>query len=86
VIFTTHDSILLDTKLLRRDQFWFTSKNESGESVLYPLTQQSPRAGESLLRGYMSGRYGATPKIHWGLTGEKFDFEVISDEQVATNE
>lgn len=69
VIFSTHNPLLLDTTLIRRDQVWFTDKNDVGESHLYPLTDYSPREGESLVRGYLAGRYGAIPFIPEGLLG-----------------
>ncbi len=61
LIFTTHDTSLLDGELLRRDQVWFAEKNEDQASRLYPLTDFSPRKGEALERGYLSGRYGGVP-------------------------
>ena len=69
VIFTTHNPLLLDSTLLRRDQVWFTDKDDKGAAHLYPLTDYSPRKGESLVRGYLSGRYGAVPFIPTGLLG-----------------
>ncbi len=67
LLFTTHNPLLLDMTLLRRDQVWFADKNQEGESFLYPLTDYKPRADESLVRGYLSGRYGAVPFIPHGL-------------------
>lgn len=61
LIFTTHDTSLLDGDLLRRDQVWFAEKDENHASKLYPLTDFSPRKGEALERGYLSGRYGGVP-------------------------
>jgi hypothetical protein len=61
--------LLLDATLLRRDQVWFTEKDANGEAHLYPLTDYQPRKGESLVRGYLSGRYGAVPFIPAGLLG-----------------
>jgi hypothetical protein len=69
ILFTTHNPILLDSTLLRRDQIWFTDKTDDGEAHLYPLTDYSPRKGESLVRGYLSGRYGAVPFVPAGLLG-----------------
>jgi hypothetical protein len=69
ILFTTHNPLLLDPTLLRRDQVWFTDKKDTGESFLYPLTDYQPRKGESLVRGYMSGRYGAVPFVPAGLLG-----------------
>jgi hypothetical protein len=65
IVFTTHDTNLLGTTLgeppLRRDQIWFTERNEEGASKLYPLTDYKPRKAENLERGYLQGRYGAIP-------------------------
>jgi AAA15 family ATPase/GTPase len=69
VIFTTHNPLLLDPTLLRRDQVWFTEKDDDGASHLYPLTDYQPRKDESWARGYMAGRYGGIPYIPHGLLG-----------------
>jgi uncharacterized protein len=61
LIFTTHDTTLLDADLLRRDQIWFTEKDSSQASILFPLTEFTPRKNEAFGRGYLSGRYGAVP-------------------------
>jgi AAA15 family ATPase/GTPase len=61
LIFTTHNTSLLDTDLFRRDQIWFMEKDQEHASRLYPLTDFSPRKGEALERGYLLGRYGALP-------------------------
>ena len=45
---TTHDTSLLDTDVMRRDQFWFVVKDERQASVLVPLTDFSPRKNEAL--------------------------------------
>ncbi|MGI6456634.1 MAG: AAA family ATPase [bacterium] len=63
LIFTTHDTNLLDISLLRRDQIWFTEKNNEGATNLYPLTDFQPRNKEALQKGYLAGRYGAIPFI-----------------------
>ena len=70
LLFTTHSPILLDTGVMRRDQIWFADKDDEGATHLYPLTGYKPRNTESLLRGYMSGRYGAIPFIPDGLLQE----------------
>ncbi len=69
VLFSTHNPLLLDPTLIRRDPVWFTEKNDEGAAHLYPLTDYEPRQGESLVRGYMAGRYGAVPFIPGGLLG-----------------
>jgi hypothetical protein len=69
ILFTTHNPLLLDPTLIRRDQVWFTDKDDEGRAHLYPLTDYQPRQGESLVRGYLSGRYGAVPFVPEGLLG-----------------
>ncbi|RYD26592.1 MAG: ATP-binding protein [Verrucomicrobiaceae bacterium] len=63
IIFATHDPLLLDTTLLRRDQIWLTEKTPEGDSVLYALNEyrDPPTKRESLVRGYLAGRYGGIP-------------------------
>ena len=61
LVFTTHNTSLLDIDLFRRDQIWFMEKDREQASRLYPLTDFSPRKGEALEKGYMMGRYGALP-------------------------
>lgn len=63
LIFTTHDTTLLDSDLLRRDQVWFVEKDKNHSSHLYSLLEYRPRKDEALERGYLKGRYGAIPFI-----------------------
>lgn len=81
VIFTTHNPLFLDGTLLRRDQVWFTDKDEEGGAHLYPLTEYQPRQGESLIRGYMAGRYGAVPFVPRGLLGK---FSAVEESELNT--
>lgn len=62
LIFTTHDTTLLDEEILRQDQIWFTEKDNS-MTKLYSLLEFRPRKDESLQKGYLLGRYGAIPFI-----------------------
>jgi len=64
LIFTTHDTSILNQEVFRRDQVWFCEKNKEQSSCLYPLTDFSPRKGAGdLEKGYLSGRYGALPYL-----------------------
>ena len=61
LIFTTHETSILNQEIFRRDQVWFCEKQNKA-TKLYPLTDFSPRKGaEDLEKGYLSGRYGALP-------------------------
>jgi len=65
LIFTTHETSILNQELFRRDQIWFTEKDKYNATTLYPLTDFRPRKGvENLERGYLQGRYGALPYFH----------------------
>ena len=62
LIFTTHDAMLLDLSLLRRDQIWFVDKDDKTlASSLFSLWDFSVRKDENIQKGYLQGRYGAIP-------------------------
>ncbi len=62
LVFTTHDTSLLDAPdLFRRDQVWFVEKDLDQASKLLSLSEFSPRKNEALERGYLIGRYGGVP-------------------------
>jgi len=67
LIITTHDTNILRKDLLRRDQIWFTEKNEQGVSDLYSLVEYkinqatSVRNDVSFSKDYLLGKYGAVP-------------------------
>ena len=64
LLFTTHDSALFSSALLRRDQIWLVEQRE-GASEFFSLADMEPppRNTESFLRGYLSGRYRGVPQI-----------------------
>ena len=61
LIFTTHDTNLLDLDLLRRDEIWFVEKSEQGASNLYSLAEFKMRPDLKIEKGYLNGRFGAIP-------------------------
>ena len=61
LIATTHDSELMRSGVLRRDQLWFTDKDDGGATRLYPLTDIHTRRGDDFAKGYLQGRFGAVP-------------------------
>lgn len=75
LVFTAHDVTLLDEGFLRRDEIWLTEKDEGGGTSLYPLSDCSPRNDESLMGGYLVGRYGGVPVIPEPMShfGESYD-------------
>ncbi|NJL06616.1 MAG: ATP-binding protein [Chloroflexaceae bacterium] len=63
LIFTTHDTNLLDNELLRRDQIWFTEKLNNEATELVSLATYKVRNDEAYARRYLQGRYGGIPYI-----------------------
>lgn len=63
LIYTTHDTTLLNRKYMRRDQIWFANKNDAGESELYSLAEFKVRNDESFEKAYLGGAYGAIPEL-----------------------
>ena len=61
LVFVTHDSNLLDRHLLRRDQIWFTEKDQYGATDLYSLAGYKIDQAANIERDYIQGRYGAIP-------------------------
>ena len=77
LVFSTHDTSLLDQSLLRRDQVWFVEKDQDQATNIYPLTDFSPRKNEALEKGYLMGRYGSIPFFREipSLLGMQVDIE-----------
>lgn len=63
LVFTTHDTALLSSDLMRRDQVWFTEKSGSGATHIYPLSDLKLRKGDDIAKGYLQGRFGAIPFV-----------------------
>ena len=69
LVFTTHDTWQLSNRLLRRDEIWFTEKDEDGLSTLYSLADfidedgSRIRKDESYEKNYLLGKYGAIPSL-----------------------
>ena len=61
IVFTTHESSLLDFDLLRRDEVWFVQKDRCGRSRLYSLEEFNERSDRRIEKAYREGRYGGVP-------------------------
>jgi hypothetical protein len=63
LIFTTHETCLLNQQdLMRPDEVWFTEKFE-GSTRMYSLNDFKQHNTISIEKGYLLGRYGAIPFI-----------------------
>lgn len=74
LIFTTHESTIMDQDLLRRDEIWFVERNNNNISHLYSLDRFKERYDKQLSKAYLEGRYGAVPVF------KQFKFEEADPE------
>lgn len=81
MIFTTHETGLLNLDIFRRDQIWFTELKEEDRSTdLYSLVEiKNVRKEDNFKRGYISGKYGAIPMLN--LNYEKSRLESNMEEE-----
>lgn len=63
LIFTTHDTNLLNLDILRRDEIWFVEKDSTGSSHVYSLAEFKIRPDLHIQKGYHNGRFGAIPQF-----------------------
>ncbi|MCQ2508786.1 MAG: ATP-binding protein [Dorea sp.] len=64
IIFTTHNTELMNLELLRKDQLYFVDKQDKdGASELYSISEFATRTTDNIRKGYLVGKYGATPDI-----------------------
>ncbi len=61
LIFTTHESSIMDQNLFRRDEIWFVERNSDNSSSLFSLDKFKERYDKKISKAYLSGRYGAIP-------------------------
>ena len=77
LIFTTHESNLLDQEIFRQDEIWFVEKNPSGSSDLYSLCDFKEHNTKDIRKGYLAGRYGSIPFLAnlKDLNWDAYDFK-----------
>ena len=64
LVFTTHDTELLNMEILRKDQVYFVDKNQKdGVSELFNLTDLPVRTNDNIRKAYLAGKYGAVPLV-----------------------
>ncbi len=62
LVFSTHNTNLLDPNLLRKDQIWFSQKDEEGASEFYSLSDYPDvRIVDDFQRNYLRGLYDSIP-------------------------
>ena len=64
LIFATHNTLIMNRRMLRRDQIYFVEKDKYGESELYSLLDyKKVRSDASYDKDYLLGKYGAVPYL-----------------------
>lgn len=72
LIFTTHNTNLLDLNKLRKDQIYFANKKEDGSTDLYSLFDYKDfRDTMDVEKAYLQGRFDAIPYINDSLENLK---------------
>lgn len=62
LLFTTHDLLLMDQKLMRRDEMYIAQRKTDGSSELVALSEyEGIRFDKDLIRSYLDGRFGGIP-------------------------
>lgn len=74
LIATTHDTTLLDRRILRPDNVWLTEKSGSGATTLYPLTDFNVRSDSLMSKLYHQGRVGGLPALGFSLLEDIDDY------------
>ena len=69
LLFTTHDLLLMDQSLMRRDEMYIAQRGSDGCSQLVALSDfEGIRFDKDLIKSYLEGRFGGIPML-----GEVFD-------------
>ena len=64
LMFTTHDLLLMDQNLLRRDEMWVTERGGKGESTLTSFSEfKDVRYDKDIRKSYLRGRLGGVPRL-----------------------
>lgn len=72
LIFSTHNTNLLDLKKMRKDQLYFVNKKETGATELYSLFDfKDFRESMDAEKGYLQGRFDAIPFVDDSISSLK---------------
>lgn len=72
IVFSCHNTWLMDSKILRRDQIWFVKKDKEGISQIYSLADfKDVRSDLDYNKAYLSGKFGAIPYMERKNNGNR---------------
>lgn len=63
LIVTTHESKIMDLKLLRKDEINFVDKDDFGKTSIFTLDTLGERFDKRIRKAYLSGDYNAIPRF-----------------------
>jgi len=64
LVFTTHNVMLMDQDIFRRDEIWVTERQNQGQSKLYSFAEfKEVRSDTQIRKSYLQGRMGGIPHI-----------------------
>lgn len=63
LIFTSHQTNILDLEFFRQDEIWFFDKNDAKSTFLSPLSDFKVRYDLDIENGYLKGAFGSLPCI-----------------------
>jgi hypothetical protein len=63
LIFTTHESNLLDLNIMRQDEIWFFEKSKDLSTNIYSLSDFKARHDLDVNKAYLEGKYGSIPYL-----------------------
>ncbi len=64
LLFTTHDVLLMDQRIIRRDEMWVTERDTNGFSTMFSFSDYKDiRYDKDIKKSYLTGRLGGIPNI-----------------------
>ncbi|BCZ96747.1 ATP-binding protein [Legionella pneumophila serogroup 1] len=67
LLFTTHNGLLMDQSLFRRDEMWVAERNSTGQSSMFSFSEyKDVRYDKDIRKSYLQGRLGGIPRIQMG--------------------
>ncbi|MFZ4099955.1 MAG: AAA family ATPase [Chlamydiia bacterium] len=81
LLLTTHDVLLMDQELLRRDEMWVVERSAQGVSTLVSFSEYKDiRYDKDIRKSYLQGRMGGIPRILLGGTLSDPDAEARGED------
>ncbi len=80
LLFTTHDVMLMDQSMLRRDEMWITERESLGNTTLNSFSEfKDVRYDKDIRKSYLQGRMGGVPRFLSDKLISAFDIKSNKD-------